>query len=83
MGHSRSCSQLSALFNVYCDQDEGPIPTDHESQNLEWTQDSSRRKVDKALAPGFTMQCSTPPPPQTQFQVAGLFIAQIGCLFYK
>ena len=65
-------SGLSDLFNVFCDQVEGPIPTDHETKrvtNSEWTQDSSRREVDKALAPSFTMQYTDClPSAQTQSQ---------------
>lgn len=32
--HPLMLSGLSDLFNVFCDQVEGPIPTDHESHEL-------------------------------------------------
>ena len=77
-------SGLSDLFNVFCDQVEGPIPTDHETTrvtNSEWTQDSSRREVDKAPAPSFTMQYMAASPPHKHKANPSLFLDQIGCLF--
>ena len=68
VGHSRSCCQVYLICSMYfVTRSRARYQLITRVTNLEWTQDSTRRKVDKALAPGFyyAMQYTAASPTNT------------------